>query len=62
VEKLTKVLKFPKGAIWTIRSSDPKKLFKQYLSRLRKGNHPNKELQDIYNTQGEPILQDPPNQ
>ena len=57
--KLQKVLVFPNGAIWPVQSSNPRQLFRQYLSKLKNNKHPNKELQELYNTQGEPILQDP---
>ena len=53
-------MRFPGGAIWVIRSSDPRKLFKKYLSQLKLQKHPNKELQEIYNEQGVPTLEAEP--
>ena len=60
MEKLTRIMMFPKGAIWVIRSSEPRKLFKKYLSQLKLQKHPNKELQEIYNEQGVPTLEAEP--
>ena len=56
MEKLTRYLQFSNGEEVVIYSSNPRQLYKQYLSLLRKRKHPNKFLQELYDLYGAPRL------
>ena len=52
--KLERKLVFSDGAVFVIVSSNPRSLYTQYCSLLKRQKHPNKEMQDAYNKNGKP--------